>query len=351
MSFSPTEIQARLQSLERIDVAAKQTERPRLLLDLVHNAYLFNILVSTCKIRIFDFLIEPHSVNELAQKLNVDTKLLDLLCKILTKIGLLLEDNGKYKNSDIANTFLVSNSPYSILTYIIFHADRMEELRSWKNIVRSLREGSVKRIEQWPMVDAIVTLEIALASGHVQKLLDLIRSIPEFRSARKILDIGCGSGLYAVFIAKMFPNAEVYALDLPYVIENITKKVVSVFRLEDKIKLVPADFNKDDIGRGYDIVLDFGAVSPRNVDVLCKIHSALNSGGLLVSKHVFLSDDMRGPLTALLACLWEYIELGETLTTTLREAIENLEKVGFNVEKVVDLDSEKGRRVIIARKR
>jgi len=343
------DIYERLKALVGLDITERVSLSPSKLIDFVYNAYLLHVITVACKLRMFDILVEPHSIQELSRKLNVNPDLLDIICKILVNIGLLEEVDSKYRNSEISNLFLVSKSPYSIFTYILFHVDVMESYRSWKNIIKALK-GRSRRVKKWHLLDPVVTLEITLSTGCLQKTLEVLYTIPEFNNSRKVLDLGCGSGIYSIFIAKTFKNVEVYALDLPYVIENITKNLVKLFGLDSRIRLIKADFNKDYIGSNYDIILDLNAVSLRNLDILYKIYNALNNDGIFISRHVFLNDDCKSPLKALLACLWEYVELGNTMTVTFKEARENLERVGFKIENVINLDSEGSHKLIISRK-
>ncbi len=193
-----------------------------------------------------------------------------------------------------------------------------------------------------------MSTELALVTGEFEEITNIIRDLEYFKYAKKILDIECGTGLYPIFIAKTFPNIEIYALDLPYIIRNITRKIVEAYKLQDRIRLIPADFTKDDIDKNYDIVLDIGAVSPLYIDVLKKIYNALNSNGILISKHIFL--DAKGQEHSLLATLFEYLQIGRRITATLEEAINNIQKAKFKIVKIIDLKTRPGHKIIISKK-
>ncbi|NPA24094.1 MAG: methyltransferase [Crenarchaeota archaeon] len=321
--------------LLRIDLERGPTMRPETLLDLLFNAYVLQVLFSACEIDVFDFLKSPISLRDLENKLGYNREILYLMLEILRKLGLIERSGDKYVNSLIANLYLTRDSPYSILTYIKFSRESLFGPRSWKNIVRGLRGEASYR--DWSELDAVVTLEYSLARGLFTRIATILKELDELKRARKVLDIGCGAGLYSVYIARVYLHLEVHALDLPHVIDRVTRKVIENFGLEDRIKLVPADFTKDDIGTGYDVVLDIGAVSPLQTDVLKKIWYSLNRNGTLISIHM-LPDTIESELPSLLAVLWEHIELGRRLTATVGELRRNFEHVGFSIRKIINID-------------
>ncbi|NPA70156.1 MAG: methyltransferase domain-containing protein [Crenarchaeota archaeon] len=337
----------RLQNLFRIDFEREPSTPLRVLPELLFSAYILQIVFSACEAKIFDLLKNPISLSDIGSKLGYDLKLLYLLLEILRKLGLVERLDDKYVNTIVADLYLTTDSPYSILTYVKFSRETLFSSRSWNNIVRGLRGEASQR--DWSELDAIVTLEYSLAKGLFAKIARVLKELDELKRARKVLDIGCGTGLYSIYIARMYPHLEVHALDLPHVIDKVTRKVVEKFGLEDRVKLVPADFTKDDIGTGYDVVLDIGAVSPLQIDVLKKIWSSLNKDGTLISIHM-LPDTIEDELQTLLTVLWEHIELGRRLTATVDELQRNFEHVGFSIRKIINIDREGTWKMVLAEK-
>lgn len=76
------------------------------------------LILSAVKLRIFDVLKTPKSIDEIAEELECNNKkLLYVLCKVKSK-GLVLEEYGMYENSEIADEFLTYDSFFSQCMFI-----------------------------------------------------------------------------------------------------------------------------------------------------------------------------------------------------------------------------------------
>jgi 2-polyprenyl-3-methyl-5-hydroxy-6-metoxy-1,4-benzoquinol methylase len=71
----------------------------------------------------------------------------------------------------------------------------------------------------------------------------------------KILDVGCGSGVWSLALAERHPGAHVYGLDLPAVLENFKARAAAL-SLTDRAHTIPADMHESEIPAGaYDLVI------------------------------------------------------------------------------------------------
>ncbi len=118
----------------------------------------------------------------------------------------------------------------------------------------------------------------------------------------------------------------------------MTKELLKASGIEERVHLLPADFTKDNIGNGYDVVLSsdvFHAYRTNLPEILRKIRSSLKDCGILISKHWHLNDISQAPLRALLFDLT--LSLSRVGTDfelfTMGEFISSLRDAGFFVEK------------------
>ncbi|HYE10778.1 MAG TPA: class I SAM-dependent methyltransferase [Patescibacteria group bacterium] len=115
----------------------------------------------------------------------------------------------------------------------------------------------------------------------IEKTIDwIIEKIPR---DGKILDLGCGPGLYASLLAKK--GYSVTGIDISQRSITHAKKKAAEENLQ--IDYRSADYIKEDIGTGYDAVIciycDFGALTPdEQLLLLKKIHCGLSEGGTLM---------------------------------------------------------------------
>jgi methylase of polypeptide subunit release factors len=75
----------------------------------------------------------------------------------------------------------------------------------------------------------------------------------DFSKHSRMIDIGGGSGIYAVQVVKANPHMTATILDLEAVCQ-VAEQYIKSYNLEDKIKTKPLDFFKEDIPKGYDLV-------------------------------------------------------------------------------------------------
>ncbi|MBD3192932.1 MAG: methyltransferase domain-containing protein [Candidatus Heimdallarchaeota archaeon] len=99
-----------------------------------------------------------------------------------------------------------------------------------------------------------------------------------------ILELGCGDGRYACFLAKLGCN--VYAIDALKSAVEITKKRAKVMGVEDRIKVELKDMDGWDIPKNkYDVIIAVQVLQylfDRAIPRLKEIAGAVKSGGYVV---------------------------------------------------------------------
>ena len=119
----------------------------------------------------------------------------------------------------------------------------------------------------------------------------LARELP-IGEARKMLDIGGGPGTYSLEWAKLHNHLHATVFDIPPVIA-VAQDYIHRYRLEDRVNTQPGDFNKDDFGEGYDLILFANVIHMYGEDVgknlIRKAQRALEPGGRIVI-HGFCTD-------------------------------------------------------------
>lgn len=115
----------------------------------------------------------------------------------------------------------------------------------------------------------------------IDKTIDwIIEKIPK---NGKILDLGCGPGLYASLLEKN--GYSVTGIDISQRSISHAEKKATEENLQIEYQCI--DYIKDDIGMGYDAVIciycDFGALTAdEQLLLLKKIHCALSDDGILI---------------------------------------------------------------------
>jgi predicted O-methyltransferase YrrM len=268
----------------------------------------------------------------------------------LVAMNLLSKSGEEYVNEPIANTFLVKDSPFYQGDYI-----RLEEsgYNLWPKLDQMLKEG-VKPVNMTKMkaktedlekvVDPTFTLTMAnfAMRGGVQQVVKVLSCLPEFKKAKRMLDLGCGTGIYSIGLALSNPTLKVIGFDIPPVL-GITKEFICRYGVENQFELRGGNYMQDDFGSGYDIVLAshtfYGYSKEMLLSLLRRIYKALNDGGILVSNHYALNEDGTGHKITVFWDLWLTLYSYETTTYTNDEYVDLLKKAGLTVSQTIDIST------------
>jgi SAM-dependent methyltransferase len=105
----------------------------------------------------------------------------------------------------------------------------------------------------------------------------------------RILDLGGGSGVVPLALLGLHPGLRAVVVDLPGVCEA-GREIAAEHSLEERIDYHPADFLRDELPRGFDLVLECD-VNVYTVGLFRKIKDTLLPGGRLVIVDQFAPAD------------------------------------------------------------
>jgi len=303
---------------------------------------IFYVIYTAVDIKLFDNLDTPKTLNELCKNLGIDPELTHAICKILTKLGLLKEEKGVYKNTEISNLYLRTNSPFS-QHYVL--KNLVDGFKLWEKLANLLKSGPVMVSEEKFFENHIHSIASEILCGELQKVVKIISKLPEFKKAKKLLDLGGGHGLYAIAFTKLNPNLEAYVFDFPEILKH-TKMYIKKFNAK-KVKTIPGNFFKDDIGYNYDVIFFSANPGGKNPQLIPKIYSSLNKGGLFINNHTFYrkGENSKNPLLDIEWSLtaWTGVKKRKRVYSfegdlTLEDYIKLLKKY-FSIIKIVDTSS------------
>lgn len=280
------------------------------------------------------------SAEDVANQLDFSIRGVERLLNALAALDILIKKDFKFSNTESSKTFLVQGSPD--------YLGNMEHLSSlwdnWGDLNQAVATGEpvnhheiTEKDEDW--------IEAYVSSNHWKACVessDIIKMI-NLRDVNKVLDLGGGTGKYAVEFVKAKPNIEAVVFDFPNVISH-TEKYIGKSGLTDRITTIGGDFHKDDLGSGYDMVVISNVVQYQsiwdNVKMLQKVYDSLNINGQLVIHDQIIDDDRKSPQRAALYALNMLINTksGNCYTETdlwimMKEAwFKNIKRVDTNFE-------------------
>jgi cyclopropane fatty-acyl-phospholipid synthase-like methyltransferase len=157
------------------------------------------------------------------------------------------------------------------------------------------REGIESAMEQEA---AARRLTLAL-SGRAKNVAPLLAQVAGLESAHVLLDVGGGTGIYAIACLQRFPQLRAIVWDRPQVLKVATE-FAQVYGVTDRLECIAGDMFTDPVPTGVDAVLLSNILHdwdvPQCRDLVRRCATGLPAGGKLLVHDVFLNDDHDGPI-------------------------------------------------------
>lgn len=287
------------------------------------------------------------TMQEFKRLLGLESRPADVFASALVSLGLLEIKDGSLSNSPIASAFLAKQNPAYMGEIVRMFDERL--YKGWDLLTWSLAnnkpvdaqkggggESLFDDAKQNRNIKAMVKFTHAMHGVSIDPAMALTR-VYDFSKHTKMMDIGDGSGVYAIHVVKENPGMTATILDLEAVC-GVAQEYVVKYGLEDRISTRPTDFFKDDLPSGHDVAFlshilhdyDVG----KGISLLKKVHSRLTDGGVVIISEWMLNDSKTGPIPAALMGLNMIVETNGGRNYSFVEIADMLKQAGFkNPEK------------------
>jgi SAM-dependent methyltransferase len=232
-----------------------------------------------------------------------------ILLTALRAMGLLSLSDGKLHLTPLAREHLVAGGEFDVGNYIGLAAQSpgvlamVERLRTNRpanfdtaaGAAFIYRDGLASAMEQ---SESARHFTLALA-GRARNVAPALAERIDLASARRVLDIGGGTGIYAIAMLRRAPHLRALVLDRPEVL-RVAAEMAERFEAADRLELVPGDMFRDPLPEDCDLHLLSNVLHDWDVpecrELIARSAAALGRGGRLLIHDVFLNDDLDGPL-------------------------------------------------------
>jgi 2-polyprenyl-3-methyl-5-hydroxy-6-metoxy-1,4-benzoquinol methylase len=252
------------------------------------------ILLSAFELGIFGALGHRLETSEVvAKKLGTDSRATDRLMSALAAMGLIVKEEGGFRNSPASEKFLTASSP----DYLpgLMHTVHLWD--TWSTLTESVKLGTAAPVRELRRADPTswTAAFIAAMNDRARKQAPLAAELLDLKEGMRILDVGGGSGAFAVAFVRARQKVTVTIFDLPHVLP-LTAEYVREEQLSEQIDYVGGDYTKDPLPGGYDLVFLSAIIHSNppeeNRKLIRKCAGALNPGGAVVVQD-FIMDESR----------------------------------------------------------
>jgi len=259
---------------------------------------------------VFDCLGKaPATAAELAEARNFDLRGAEILLSMLASLGLLVSHLGRYQLTEASRNFLLKSSPFywggvfarQRQTNPVHAAIRGAVVRKERYIVG--QSAAQPPVEMWESGELDLesargiaafmhSHSLAAATGMAQRLdLDGVSSL---------LDVGGGSGCFAITLAQRNPKLHCTVMDLPAMCE-VAQGYIAAAGMAGRVGVHPANMFRDSWPRGHDALLfsnifhDWGPET--NEKLAAAAYAVLPPGGSILAHEMLLDDTGDSPRT------------------------------------------------------
>ena len=261
-------------------------------------------ILTAIDLDVFTAVGSGAGASAVAARIDADPRATEMLLNALTAMRLLDKRGNKFTNTPAAARYLTAggkDDSRAALTHTV------HLWHTWSRLTDAVRSGTApahadtaERGESW--TEAFIA---AMHKNASERASAVVRAAAA-EDPHRMLDVGGGSGAYAIAFAQAHPQLHVDILDVPAV-TPIAERHIAAAHLQDRVRTRNGDLTSASLGEGYDIIL-LSAIchmlSPEdNRDLLARCFAAAAGGGRVVIQDFILDRSKTAPKSGALFAL------------------------------------------------
>ena len=274
-------------------------------IDLQRAFIVSRLMIAAERLRVFRVLHGKRmKAATIGRRLKIHKTYRDTFLNALVSLGLLHKADDTYWNTRLADKYFIEErSVYWTRQYSKECVEAYETLSVLEKALASGRScASIKGLKRASYTEAMQR-DRHRAEDFTQMLFhfhqddaEALATYLDLSKHRALLDVGGGSGVMSIALARKNPHLNACVLDLAVVCE-IAAGNIRRAGLSRRISTMPGDIRRK-LPIGHDVIM-FCDIGPVSEQLLKNTHHGLPSGGLVVAVDRYLSDDRTKPLDRL----------------------------------------------------
>jgi len=246
------------------------------------------------------------STEETAERLRLNARSLAVMLGVLRGLEFVSRSGGRWQAQPIARAYLDPHSPRywgpALLHYragpiyqaVIEMVRRHDDNTSLDPTAAGWEQGEVSDERAARLAASMNAMAIAPALG--------VARTGDFAGVSRFLDVGGGSGAYAITVAQVWKHLHASVMDLGPMCDVI-RSYIEKAGVADRVDTLARDIFRDPWPQGYDATFFSNVFHDWNetqcTDLARKAYGILPSGGRIFLNEMLIDDDGAGPLTAM----------------------------------------------------
>lgn len=290
------------------------------------------LIYAAIRLDVFSYLHAPKTALEFALETGYNPRNSELLLNALASTNLITKEDERFSNSPDTELYLNKSSELYLGEYLLYWY-KVKELSQVEDHVRF---GPTHRSFQDPLgsdsYDFQKMGEVAkvhMYTGRAQTFITAMQEVFVTNEPIRAIDLGGGSGVLAIELAKRFPSSKAIIYDQAEVI-RVADDGIKENHLEQQLETRAGNFITDDFGSHYDLVIASGILDfcGELDSMLARIYSAMNAGGYLYVATHRINDSFTAPSSTIIGFLATHMD-GLNILKTNRQILNALDKAGF----------------------
>ena len=300
------------------------------------------VILTALELDLFSAIGSGATAAQAAATAGTEARATEMLLHALASLELVRKEGAVFHNSPVAARFLAASSPDSARMAMLHTVGLWHR---WSGLTECVRTGTAAPDER--SMESTEAFIAAMHNNARQRAAQLAQAAAA--GANRMLDVGGGSGAYAIAFTEANAKLRAEVLDQPAVLA-IAERHIREAGLEERISTRVGDLRTDEFGGGYDLVL-ISAIChmlgvEENRNLLARAYRALAPGGRVAIQDFLLRADKTGPRAGALFSLNMLVNTEGGASYSEEEYTAWLREAGFGEVRRVPLPGPAG--VLIA---
>ena len=247
---------------------------------------------------------EALDTRTLASKLDVNERALGIHLGLLAGLGMVERHDGKWRATALARTWMHPEGEGYYGPLLFGFRDRMPLHKGMLETLKTGDKGSehITFVEEWECGELPLEMAQRIAAfmhSHSVASSKAVARLPDMAEVKSLLDVGGGSGIFAIEIARANPGTSATIMEIDTMCVA-AQAYVDKSDVGKRVTTTAVDMFRQDWPTGHNAHF-FSNIFHDWTDKTCRLlaeksFAALPSGGRIMLHEILMDDDGAGPL-------------------------------------------------------